>query len=37
MTANYLHHHKDFKDLIQIIEDHEGIEAALIEKECLSG
>ncbi len=31
----YLHEHKDFADLIRIIEEESGINAALIEKDYL--
>jgi len=33
MPANYLHQHKDFADLLRIIEDETGIQAGLIEKD----
>lgn len=33
MAADYLHHHKDFPDLLRILEDEKGIQAGLIEKD----
>ena len=33
MTADYLHNHKDFPDLLRILEDETGIQAGLIEKD----
>lgn len=33
MAANYLHEHKDFPDLLRIIEDQTGILAGLVEKD----
>lgn len=33
MAIDFLHNHKDFRDLIRIIENAEGIEAGLIEKD----
>jgi hypothetical protein len=33
MAAIYLHNHKDFPDLLRIIDEEEGIEAGLIEKD----
>ena len=33
MTSIYLHNHKDFPDLLRIIDEEEGIEAGLVEKD----
>ncbi|MBE7172492.1 MAG: nucleotidyl transferase AbiEii/AbiGii toxin family protein [Williamsia sp.] len=33
MSLNYLHHHKDFPELLRILEDETGIQAGLIEKD----
>lgn len=33
MAANYLHHHKDFRDLILIVSEEKGIDPVLIEKD----
>ncbi|PPL02687.1 nucleotidyl transferase AbiEii/AbiGii toxin family protein [Parapedobacter indicus] len=33
MAANYLHHHRDFKDLIMIVSEEKGIDPVLVEKD----
>jgi len=33
MGADYLHHHRDFKDLIMIVSEEKGIDPVLVEKD----